>query len=351
MGNKWTKQLQSYEDAVKNDYDAFAPENCLYTPSPYVNWTFANKSHGIPKGSSILLFSEQKAGKSLMMQAIIGEMHQRDKEGIAIIFNTEQRGKFQSGMFDTIDQDRLVTYDSNRPEDVFDRFERDIVPMIQDGMPLRIVCRDSLTAVGGTKSLSEGRSVNDHLVGDHALTINKGLDKIVPYCKRYNILLIASSQMRANVDASNPHAPKEKMAESWKVKHTFEFFMSIKRANAADDKVDLSGKKYEDDNVKDARGNKDQTGHKIFFKLEQNSIGKAGRAGVLTLDYKKGIVNTHEELFELGKNLGIIENVGAGSYVLFGEKIRGKGEVANKIKDNPEIAAKILEEVKKKDAE
>jgi RecA/RadA recombinase len=351
MGNKWTKALNAYDDVVKYDYDAYAAENCLYTPSPYVNWTFANKSHGIPKGSSILLFSEQKAGKSMMMQAIIGEMHQRDPEGIAIVFNTEMRGKFQSGMFDTIDKDRLITYDSNRPEDIFDRFERDILPMVQEGMPLRIVCIDSLTAVGGTKSLSADRSVNDHLVGDHALTINKGLDKIVPYCKRHNILLICSSQMRANVDASNPHAPKEKMAESWKVKHTFEFFMSIKRAAAADDKVDLSGNKFEDESVKDARGNKDQTGHKIYFKMEQSSIGKAGRSGILTLDYTRGIVNTNEEIFELGKNTGVIENVGAGSYIVYGEKIRGKAEVAERIKNDSELAKKILDDVRKKDAE
>jgi hypothetical protein len=198
-------------------------------------------------------------------------MHQRDPEGIAIVFNTEMRGKFQSGMFSTIDKDRLIAYDSNRPEDIFDRFEKEHpCPMIQDGMPLRIVCIDSLTAIGETKALSADRSVNDHLVGDHALTINKGLDKIVPYCKRHNILLICSSQMRANVDASNPHAPKERMAESWKVKHTFEYFMSIKHAGSADDKVDIEGNKFEDESVKDARGNKDQTGKEYCNVLITN---------------------------------------------------------------------------------
>jgi hypothetical protein len=157
MGNKWTKMLSNYEDVVDFKYDAFAAENCLYTPSPYVNWTFANKSHGIPKNSSVLMYSEQKAGKSMMMQAIIGEMHQRDADGIAIVFNTEMRGKFQSGMFDTIDKDRLVVYDSNRPEDIFDRFEKDILPQVQNGMPLRIICIDSLAAVGGTKAQSGDR--------------------------------------------------------------------------------------------------------------------------------------------------------------------------------------------------
>src|SRR5581483_1490964 len=103
MGNKWMKQLRQYEDTVDYEYDSFAPENCLYTPSPYFNWIFANKSNGIPKNSSILMLSEQKAGKSLSCYAIILEMQRRDKlagitgdeAGQAIYFNTELRGQLQ----------------------------------------------------------------------------------------------------------------------------------------------------------------------------------------------------------------------------------------------------------------
>lgn len=346
MSNKWLKQLQAYEDVVKYEYDAFAPENCLYSPSPSANWIFANKANGIPKGSSVLLSGEQKAGKSLFTQALIGQMHKDDPEGIAIGFNTEMRGKFQNGLFDTIDKNRFISYDSNRPEDIFDRFEREILPMIQEGMPLRIVVIDSLTNIAGTKSLSADRSVNDHLVGDHALTIAKGLPKIIPYCKRHNITVIGTTQMRANVDGSNPYAPKEKISATWSEKHTFEYFVHMRRANASDDKTNLAGEKFENQDVKDARGNKDITGHKIYIKMEQSSIGTAGRSGLFTIDYKKGVINVHEELFELGKNTGIIKNLAAGSYELYGEKIRGKVEVANRILNDEALAKKILEDIR-----
>ena len=92
-GNPWMKQLTSYDDAVDYTYDSFAPENCLYTPSPYFNWIFANKANGIPKNASVLFFSEPKAGKSLSIYAMIMEMQLRDPEGIAIYFNTELRGQ------------------------------------------------------------------------------------------------------------------------------------------------------------------------------------------------------------------------------------------------------------------
>jgi hypothetical protein len=182
-------------------------------------------------------------------------------------------------------------------------------------------------------------------MGDHALTINKGLDKIVPYCKRYGILLIASSQMRANLDPGSNI--KEKMAESWKVKHTFEYFLSIKRATAAEDKKNLAGEEFTNASVKDARGNKDVTGHKIYFKMEASSIGTAGRAGVLTLDYKKGIINQHEEIYKLGRAYGVVGGGASGNYTLKGEKIKGADAVAEKIKNDPELAKFVLEEVKR----
>ena len=350
MANKWVKELKKYDDTVDYEYDAFSEANCIYTPSPYINWIFANKSHGIPKGTGTLFFSEPKAGKSLMIQAIVQELHRRDPEAMAIIFNSEMRGKFQNGLFKGIDPDRLIIYDTNRPEDIFDRLEKEIYPLIQDGMPLGMVAFDSITSIGGTKSQTSDRSVNDHLIGDKALTITKGWEKVIPIFKRHNIPYFGVEQMRKNVDASNPHAPKEKMAGVFSTKHAFEYFVSIKRAGAAEDKVDLEGNKYEDTKVKDARGNKDQTGHKIYFKMEQSSLGTAGRAGVLTIDYKNGIINKHEEIYELAKGCGIII-VSGKTNTYGGQKWNSKVECAHAIRDNPQLASDILDEIRELDGE
>lgn len=348
--NKWFKQLTSYEDTVKHDYDAYLPENCIFSPSPMVNWIFGNKSHGMPKGTGTLFFSEPKAGKSLMIQGFVQELHQRDKDAIAIVFNTEMRGKFQGGLFKGIDPDRLIVYDTNRPEEIFDRIEKDILPMIQDGMPLGLVAFDSITNIGGTKSQSGDRSINDHLIGDKALTVTKGWEKVIPIFKKYNIPYFGVEQMRKNIDASNPHAPKEKMAGIFSTKHAFEYFISIKRANAADDKADIEGNKFEDATIKDARDQKDKTGHKIYFKMEQSSLGPDGRAGVVTINYKQGIVNKHEEVFHLGYNTGVITREGTMMYCYKDKKFKGKAACALAIKEDSEMYNSILAEVTLKDA-
>ena len=347
--SNWQKALKQLPGSVDFKRDAYASENCLYTPSPSMNYIFANKAHGIPKGTGVLFYGRNKSGKSLMIQAAIAEMHRRDPEGIAIIYNTEMRGFLQNGSFMGVDPNRIVIYDTNKPEEIFDTFERDIGALIADGMPLRIVAIDSFNSIGGTKSLVEDRSVNDHLMGDKAITIQRGLEKIVPIIKRNNLVFIGTAQMRDNFDAGQ-YGPKEKAGTTWAVKHTFEYMVSVRKATAADDKEDLAGNKFEDSHLKDIRGNKDITGHKIILKMEESSVGTPGRSALVTLDYERGIINQHEEIFELSKNLGIIDNIGAGSYGLYGEKIRGANNVATKIKESSELQQKLLADIKALDA-
>jgi len=341
------KELRNFDDAVKYDYDSFAPENCLYTPSPYFNWIFANKANGVPKNASILFFSEPKAGKSLSIYAMIKEMQARDKEGISIYFNTECRGALQYSAIPGIDTDRSTIYDTNQAVEIFDRIEDTIKPLVQDGMPLRIIAIDSLNGIMGTKR-GDSDSVANHLMGDQALTLKNGLGKLIPFCKRNGILLIGTAQMAANMEAGS-YGPKEKMSASWYTKHAFEYYISLKRAGAAEDKQDIEGKTFEEEAGKDARGNKLLNGHKVYVKMEQSSIGQAGRAGIFTLSYDNGIINQYEELFWLGKNLGIITTPNNRTYNFDGQSFNGKKETAFAIRDNPELAKAILEQVRKLD--
>lgn len=338
--NKWLKQLRKHDAYVDHEYDAFAKENCLYTPSPYINWIFANKSHGIPKGSGVLFYSEPKAGKSLVSQAIAGQLHEDDGEGLVMYFSTEHKGKYQKGFFGNIDPDRIIMYDTSDPREIFDFLAEDVAAMVQDGMPLRMVVIDSLTAIGGIKA--EGRSVGDHLIGDKALTITRGLDRVIPFFKKNNITYLTVAQIRMNIGAM--YGPDTKAAVPKACEHNHEFFISIKRAGSADDKKDLTGKSFEG-GVKDARGNKAVTGHKIYVKMEQNSVGQAGRTAKITLDYKKGFINQHEEIFELGSNTGIIERPNNVTYIYEGVSYKGKKAMAQAIKDDPELAQRIVDQV------
>lgn len=350
------KQLRTADNVVNPEYDSYDPLNCIRTVSPYYNWIFANKGFGLPKNASILMYSEAKSGKSLMIYAHILEIQREDialglkpdERRICVVFNSELRGQLQFNVFPEIDMDYVLIIDSNNPVEIFDFCDKDLRAMVQDGMKIGLIAVDSLTAIMGVKR-QNADSVENHLVGDHALTIGIGLSKLVPFCKRNKIPLICTSQIRGNVDAVNKYAPKEKMAESFAAKHAFEYFISFKRAGAAEDKADIEGKSFTD-TATDARGNELVTGHKVYAKMEASSIGQAGRSAVFFIDYKKGIQNIHEELFMLGYNLGVIKREGTKTYVFGENKFNGKAACALAIRDNPALASDLLEAIRALDA-
>ena len=345
--NKWAKQLKT-EYSLDLEYDSFAPENVIKSGSPSVDYSFANKAHGLPKDASLLLYAPAKAGKSLISKSFVAEIQKKDPEAITIEFNTEFRGMQSSSNIFGIDLDRHLVYQTNRPSEIFDFLVKDVAAQVQDGMPLKLVIIDSLTFIAGVKTMNAD-SVEDHTMGDKALGLTKGLELIIPFLKRNRIPLIGTAHMRANMDPGNPRAPKEKAAVNFMARHCFEIFMSFRKAGAADDKVNLAGEAYENSNQKDVRGNAEITGHKIISKVEENSLGVPGRTGMVTLDYHKGIIDKESEIFLLGTNTGTIKKEGMRNYSFGDKKWTSKMDCANAIKDDPKLASAILEEVRKLD--
>jgi RecA/RadA recombinase len=315
-----------------------------------MNWIFANKAMAIPKGSAVMLYSEPKAGKSLIINSIIGETQRKNpkKDSVSLYFNSELRGMFDQGDLMGLDKNRTLVFDTNRPEEIFDFLDKEILPMLESGeMSVDVLALDSLNAIAGVKELNAD-SVTDHLMGDRALTLQRGLTRIMPIIRQHKITAFMVAQMRDNMDlaSSGGKGPKKKAAAPNIAKYSCEYFIKLRKLTAAENKVDLDGNPYIDKDHKDLQGNPEITGHQIEIKMEESSLGIAGRAAIITLDLNKGIINTHEEVFHLAKNLGIIKSLGgAGYYELLGEKIHGKGAVAKKIKESTEIQNELLKQI------
>jgi recombination protein RecA len=335
--NKYLKQLRGMEGAVDREYNPF--EHVIRTGSPSFDWVYG-RGMGLPLGYSEILFGPPKSGKSLVTYMRTGWLHQNDPEAIAIKFNTELREGGQIAPYWGIDPERYVAFDVNEPELIFDRIKKEILPMIQDGLPVKYIAIDSLQNISGVKEMNRD-SVSDHLVGDLAQTIQNGLKLILPIIRRNRIALSLTSHVRANVEMNGNKGKDTKMAGGWYQKHFGEYFVSINRGKAAEDKASLEGVKFEDSEVKDMRGNKDRTGHKILAKMEESSVGVDGRIGTFTLDYNKGLINTHEELFMLGNNLGLITQSGA-FYEINGKKYHGKAAASKAFTEDPELARHVM---------
>jgi len=339
---KFLNQLRKMEGAVDQEYNPFL--NVITSGSPSLDWIYG-KGMGLPLGYSEILFGPPKSGKSLLTYMKAGALHQSDPEAIVIKFNTEMREGGQLAPYWGIDPERYIAFDVNEPELIFNRLVNDILPMVQGGLPVKYIIIDSIQGIRGLKELNSN-DVSQHLIGDHAQTVQKGLKMILPMLRRNKIALTCTAHVRANVDIGpGGKGPSTKMGGAWALKHFAEYFVSVNRAAAKDDKVDIAGKKFEKDDTKDLRGNKEQYGHKIWVKMEESSVGVAGRAGQFTLSYDEGLINTDEEIFKLGNAYNLIEQAGA-YFTINGQKFQGRANAAMALREDKDLQDSIMKVVR-----
>lgn len=350
--DKWMKQLDKFDNVVLGDYDPYA--HVLRSPSPSVNFVFGN-THGLPLGFSAIFYGPPKAGKSLLTNAIIGQMHRDDPEAIAIKFDTEMRETGQmkpaTAAAFGIDRNRYRCFSGNNPADIFDRIENNINAMCEAGAPIKLIIIDSVTGIRGRRDLN-AKTIETQQIGDEAKTIQDGLKRILETIRRRKIALILTSHVRAEMDAMEQRRGKTvKMAGGWAFQHFAEYFVFIERNVTKAGRTSLEGEEYVNKDITDMAGKAESTGHKIKVTMQDSSVSPKGRTGEFTMDYHKGIINTHEEIFTLGVGRGIIKRPTIQSYAINDQTFRGKPGILERLKNDPELCAEIQKELILIDAE
>lgn len=363
MANKWMKKLQELSGAVDFHYNPF--EDVLKTPSPSTNFVFGN-THGLPRGYTMVLYGPQKGGKTLLTNLMVGQLHQTDPDAIAVKFDTEMRTNIQLTELPLknfgIDESRYMVYDVNSPEEIFNRIENEVQAMIQAGAPIKLVIVDSITGIQGRRAMNAKDGVMTQQIGDEAATLQVGLKRILAVIRKCKIGLVLSTQIRADMDPNakyntqstklNGNGESVKMAGAWALKHFAEYFVYVERNSRGDGKKDINGNELVAEGLKDMEDHKEQTGHKIRVFMRDSSCGPKGRCGEFTIDYYKGIINVHEEVFALSIARGIIERPNNRTYVLSGwkdGKWDSKEKYLNAIKDDPALSKEIVSRIEKQD--
>lgn len=350
--SKWMKMLQSFDNAVLGDYDPYS--QVIRSPSPSVNFVFGN-SHGLPLGFCAILYGPPKAGKTLLTNAMIGQLHRDYPDAIAIKFDTEMREMGQmkpsTAAAFGIDRNRYVCYQGNNPADIFDRIEGNINALCQNGAPIKLIVIDSISGIRGRRDLSS-KTVEQQHIGDEAKTIQDGLKRILETIRKNKIALILTTQVRAEMDPiEQMRGNKLKMSGSWYLKHFGEYFVYIDRNNTKDGRTSLLGEEYIDNTLADITGKGESTGHRIRVVMKDSSVSPKGRVGEFTMDYNRGIINTHEEVFLLGVGRGIIKRPNNRTYEIEGLRYNGKPAILEKLKHDPELCDRIVKELIRIDLE
>lgn len=338
MENKWTKRLKKLEGYVQDDADPF--QNVIRSPSPSVNFIFGN-THGLPRGYSMLLWGPPGGGKSLLTNSIIGQLHRDDPEALVIKFDTEFRDNGQvteeTAKAFGIDKDRYIPYQVNKATQVFDRIDGEIQEMCKEGAKVGLIIIDSINGIQGRRE-SNSESIEQMTIGDHAQTVQIGLKKILPTQRQNKISLIVIAQQRSELDMWEvKKGNKTKAAVSHGTQHHCEYFVHVEKNTTKAGRTDALDKTFEDNSKKDLTDSADQTGHKVKVWMQKSSFGGAGRSAEFTLDYKRGIINQHEEVFALGNRWGIIERPNARTYIVNGKSFGSKADCLKGLEKSVEL--------------
>lgn len=324
---KRIEKLKEIDGALKERFDVWAPSNLIRSSSPSVNWAFG-KNHGFPRGFTALLWGEEKAGKSLLTFDWAGQCHKADPNCVVVKFDTEFRDEAQltpdSAKMFGIDLARFIVIRNNEPE-IFDNIKTELNAMCQDGLNIPLVIIDSITAILGRRESNQD-TVTQHQQGDHAATLQVGLKAIVKTIRNNRIALALTAHAKDQWDPIEVRRGNvKKPAAASAVKHFCEYIIHVSKNKNKDGKVDLLDRPMIDEGRKDMENDGDVTGHKVKIWMEGNTIGPVNRVAQFTLNYQNGIINQHEELFELGRNRNAgIERVNAQTYKIGTEMFRGK---------------------------
>lgn len=325
----------------------------IRSSSPSYNFLFGN-AHGLPAGFTKMVWGPYKGGKSIIINDMIGQLHKDDPEAWAIKFDTEFREAAQNPpsrypVFG-IDAERYVPYSVNTPDKIFDVIEKDFPAMIQDmKMKLKLVAIDSISNIQGRRSMNAD-SVMVQQIGDQAKTIQDGLQRILPIQRQFGFAVVLSAHVRAQMDlVEQMRGNKFRPAAAHGTQHVTEYNVFMEPNLGKEGRKDLLENEFVNDTVEDLAGKGERTGHKIKCQMKDSSLGPKGRHGEFTLDYNRGIINQHEEVFQLGVGYNIVEKPNNLVYRFGENEWRGKPAMLEALKNDPLMQEAILTELRKRD--
>lgn len=357
--SKALEKFRKLSGGVDYEYDWFA--NGCRTPMPSVNAIFGN-THLLPFGFSCILWGPPKGGKSLICNTMIGQLHKDYPDAIVVKFNTELREGAQLTPKHMrlwgIDIERYFPFDTNRPEEIFDRIEKEIEDLCEQGHNVKLVIIDSITDIIGRR-MGDSDTVKQQQIGDDAATVQAGLKRIRSTIRRRKISLVMTAHERAELDmAQQMRGKKTKMAGAYYLKHFAEYFIYVAPNESAEGKQDIMGNKFENKEFTDLMDKSEKTGHKIRVIMNDSSCGPKGRTGEFTLDYDRGLVNRHEEIFRLAKGRGAVSMPNNRTYLLkdfpnVGEETKwsSKEDFLLAIKNNDDLSKFLVNKVRARDIE
>ena len=270
---------------------------------------------GLPKGRIVEIYGPESSGKTTLALHVIAEA-QKNKGTCAFIDAEHALDPVYAKKLGVNTDEMLISQPDNGEQAL------EIADTLVNSSAIDVLVVDSVAALVPRAEI-EGDMGDSHM-GLHARLMSQALRKLTGSISRSQCLVIFINQIRQKIGVmfGNPETTTGGNA----LKFYASVRMDIRRIGAIKDREEV-------------------VGNQTRVKIVKNKLAPPFKTVEFDIMYGEGISKTGE-ILDLAASIGLVEKSGAW-YSYNGDRIgQGRENAKNFLKDNPEIAMKIEQEIR-----
>ena len=270
---------------------------------------------GLPKGRIVEIYGPESSGKTTLALHVIAEA-QKNKGTCAFIDAEHALDPIYAKKLGVNTDEMLISQPDNGEQAL------EIADTLVNSSAIDVLVVDSVAALVPRAEI-EGDMGDSHM-GLHARLMSQALRKLTGSISRSQCLVIFINQIRQKIGVmfGNPETTTGGNA----LKFYASVRMDIRRIGAIKDREEV-------------------VGNQTRVKIVKNKLAPPFKTVEFDIMYGEGISKTGE-ILDLAASIGLVEKSGAW-YSYNGDRIgQGRENAKNFLKDNPEIALKIEQEIR-----
>ncbi len=289
--------------------------NVEAVPSGSLSLDLALGIGGVPKGRIIEIYGPESSGKTTLALHILASTQKMGGEVAFIDAEHALEPAYARAL--GVDIDSLLISQPDTGEQALEITEA----LVRSGAVDAIVV-DSVAALVPRTEI-EGE-MGDSFVGLQARLMSQALRKLAGSISKTNCIVVFINQLREKIGISygNPETTTGGRA--------LKFYASVR--------IDVR-------RIETLKNGNEMIGNRTRAKIIKNKVAPPFREAEFDIMYGEGI-SLSGELVDLGTKLGLVEKSGSW-YTVAGNRIQGRDGTKEFLKNNPEIAGNLEEEIRK----
>ena len=333
------------EDTVFFDGNISTRYEAISTGSPKLDEAIG--IGGIPMGRITQFAGQESSGKTMLALSCIKSYLDANPNNTALFVDAEYTYDPEWARSQGVDISRVMVIKTNDAKAIFEgligtmktnsktkkvsKNMKGILDYVIEGedprfKDLGIIVLDSIAVLNTPLEISA--DIGKANMAPIPRFLSTELKKLTPIVAQANVAFIGINQVRVNLGQMFGDPTTSPGGKA--LKHACSLMINMAPVFGADSVI------KNDDG--------DKIGHTVRAKIQKNKVGAPYRQAEYKVKYKKGIVNIEEEVFDLAVKYGVIEKPSSQSYLIDGEKIRGRESAISAFSSN-NSAVKNYQEV------